>query len=168
MWTIKSLTQNSREQEANTTWNIGHASWYEHVCKIIFQSSMVKTALNIVRPPLINRHQELHDINHYCDDNPHLYFQAFCMRGRENQIMAQIWVVGRWPQDGKGVGGSQRGQEKLGPQSHQQPRTQSLPISAGYLFALWKVREKSYKCFTCPNSTSPLKCQIKSAFRTSG
>ena len=24
----------------------------------------------------MNRHQELHDINHYCDDNPHLYFQG--------------------------------------------------------------------------------------------
>ena len=56
---------------------------------------MIQTALNIVQPPLMNRCQELGDINHDCDDKPHIYFQAFWVRRRENQVMAEIWVLGR-------------------------------------------------------------------------
>lgn len=100
--------------------------------EIIFQSSMIQTALNIVQPPLMDRCQELHDINHDCDDNPHMLLGIWGER-RENRVMAEIWVWGDDHRMEMELGVARR-QEKLRPQTHQQPRTKSLPISADHLF----------------------------------
>lgn len=77
MWTIKSLTQNPREQGGDTTWNIGRRLRYEGVCRIIFQGYMIQAALNIAIGPLMNRCQELYNIN--CDNL--WWWSAYILQG---------------------------------------------------------------------------------------
>lgn len=115
---------------------------------------MIHFTLNIVQPPLMDRCQELHDINHDCDDNPHICFWAF--GGEREGESGYGWDLGfgemtiGW----KWVGGGQGGQEKLRPRPTKAGPSLCLSLLTISL-SLWKVREESHKCFHCPDSTAP-------------